>query len=101
MTEIERLWAEHLAVDFPPLRAPEVQGIDLLLLDADIAEYITTFLDNRGRLPAARRASLDALARQARTAAQALTGRARDHFARLATVADLVVRSPNPGALSG
>ena len=101
MNEIERLWAQHLAVDFPPLRKPEVQGIDLLLLDADIAEFITTFLDNRGRLAPARRTSLEALARQARTAAQGLTGAGRDHFARLAHVADLVLRTPNPGAPAG
>ena len=101
MTEIERLWAEHLAVNFPAIRATEVQGIDLVLLEADIAEYITMFLDNRGRLASARRASLDVSARQARTVARALTGPGRDFFARLANVADLVVRASNPGALAG
>ena len=98
MTEIERLWTEHLAVDFPPVHGDEVEGIDLILLDADIAGYITTFLDHGGRLAPARRASLETLARHARTAAQSLAGPARDYFTRLANVADLVVRTPNPGA---
>ena len=34
MTEIERLWAECLAADFPAIRGDEVQGTDLVLLDA-------------------------------------------------------------------
>jgi hypothetical protein len=95
MTEIERLWAEHLAVDFPDIRGDELDGTDLVLLDADIAGYVTTYLDNGGRLAPARRAALAALVRQARDASNALTGSGRDHFARLAQVAELVVRAPN------
>ena len=101
MTEIERLWAEHLAKEFPPVRGDEVQVIDLILLDADIAGYVTTFLDHGGRLAPARRASLEGLVRHARTVAQSLSGPGRDYFARLATVADLVVRTPNRGTRAG
>jgi hypothetical protein len=101
MSEIERLWADHLTREFPSIRGDEVAGIDLLLLDADIAEHITAFLDHGGRLAPVRRTSLDALARQARAAEQSLTGPARDHFARLARVADLVVRTANPRVPAG
>ena len=101
VNEIERLWAEHLAIDFPPLRGNEVAGVDLVLLDADISEYITAFLDNGARLAPARRNALAGLARQARDVAQSLTGPAREYFARLARVADLVLRSPNAGAPAG
>ena len=93
MTQIERMWTEHLATDYPQVRGDEVAGVDLLLLDADIAESITTFLDNGGRLAPARRTLLESLARQARTAAQSLGGPARDYFSRLANVAELVVRT--------
>src|SRR5687768_6519171 len=96
MTEVERLWAEYLRADFPDIRGDEVRGTDLVVLDADITGYVTTYLDNGGRLAPARRASLEALAQQARSAARVLTGPGRDHFARLAKLADLVVRAPAP-----
>lgn len=101
MTDIENLWAEYLATDFPAIRGDEVQGTDLVLLDADIAGYVTAYLDNGGRLAPARRAALEALVRQARHAADVMTGPGRDHFARLAHVGDLVVGAPNPGAPAG
>ena len=98
MTEIERLWAEHLASEFPHLRGDEVADVDLILLDADISEYVTTFLDHGSRLAPTRRAALEALVRQARRVAQSLRSPARDYFARLADIADRVVRTPNPAA---
>jgi hypothetical protein len=101
MTDIETLWAEYLAADFPAIRGDEVQGTDLVLLDADIAEYVTTYLDNGRRLAPARKAVLETLVRQARHAADAMTGPKREHFARLAKVGDLVVRAPSPGGHAG
>lgn len=47
---IERLWAEHLARPFPPdLRGVEVGGVEVVLLDSDIAGYVSTWLAS-GRL---------------------------------------------------
>lgn len=47
---IERLWAEHLARPFPPdLRGVEVGGVEVVLLDSDIAGYVSTWLSS-GRL---------------------------------------------------
>jgi hypothetical protein len=97
VTEIERLWAEHLTAEFPSIPGADVHGIDLVLLDADIAGYVTTFLDNGGRLAPARRASLEGLAKEARRVAQAMTGAERAYFSSLAHVADLVVSASRPG----
>lgn len=47
---IERLWVEHLARPFPPdLRGVEVGGVEVVLLDSDIAGYVSTWLSS-GRL---------------------------------------------------
>jgi hypothetical protein len=50
------LWKEHGRADFPPdLRGEEVSGIDMVMLDADVAGCISTWLTNGGQLDAARR----------------------------------------------
>ena len=42
---IERLWAEHLARTFPSdLRGVEVGGVEVVVLDSNIAGYVSTWL---------------------------------------------------------
>lgn len=43
----ERLWAQHLARPFPPdLRGVDVGGIEVVLLDSDIAGYVSAWLSS-------------------------------------------------------
>ena len=68
LDEGQRLWDEHLSAPFPAgLRGQEIEGIDLVMLDADIAGCVSTWLGNKGRLDEPRRrwleGSLDDLAR--------------------------------------
>ncbi len=59
MDEIRTLWDEHLAAGFPDgCAGEEVAGIDLVLLDADIAGCVQTFVDRGGRLDVRRTAVL-------------------------------------------
>ncbi|WP_051927098.1 hypothetical protein [Streptomyces durhamensis] len=52
---VARLWHEHLDAEFPAgLRGAERDGIDLVMLDADIAGCVTTWHDNGGFLDAER-----------------------------------------------
>jgi hypothetical protein len=47
---IEELWNEHRSTTFPKAcRGKDVSGIDLVMLDADVAGCVNTFLD-RGNL---------------------------------------------------
>lgn len=49
-TEVERLWAQHLARSFPPdLRGVAVGDVEVVLLDADIAGLVSSWLSS-GRL---------------------------------------------------
>jgi hypothetical protein len=68
LDEGQRLWDEHLLAPFPTrLRGEEIDGIDMVMLDADIAGCVSTWLGNKGRLDETRRGwlegSLDDLAR--------------------------------------
>ncbi|MFF4352542.1 hypothetical protein [Streptomyces sp. NPDC001530] len=50
-TNVARLWQEHLRAAFPPaLRGAEPGGIDMVLLDADIAGCVSTWQNNGGSL---------------------------------------------------
>jgi hypothetical protein len=49
--EAQQLWADHVAIPFPDgLGGEEVAGIDLVLLDAEVAGCIQTWLSNDMRL---------------------------------------------------
>ncbi|MET8276479.1 MULTISPECIES: hypothetical protein [unclassified Streptomyces] len=48
---VARLWQEHLDAEFPArLRSAELEGIDMVMLDADIAGCVTTWRNNDGSL---------------------------------------------------
>ncbi|BDM74171.1 hypothetical protein HEK616_76580 (plasmid) [Streptomyces nigrescens] len=52
---VARLWQEHVAADFPVrLRGVELAGIDMVLLDADIAGCVSAWRNGDGSLDAER-----------------------------------------------
>ncbi|MDH2412392.1 hypothetical protein ACG5V6_25370 [Streptomyces chitinivorans] len=68
LRDAARLWREHLDADFPAdLRGVEFEGIDMVMLDADTAGCVCTWLNNGGALDPERRhipqACLEDLAR--------------------------------------
>lgn len=53
---VGRLWDAHLRADFPPyLRGAELLGIDMVLLDAEVAGCVSSWLHGRGHLDEERR----------------------------------------------
>ncbi len=51
MDEIQKLWREHLAAPFPRQVTDEFIGdYDAVMLDADIAGCVSSFLDAEGKL---------------------------------------------------
>jgi hypothetical protein len=53
---VAQLWEAHMQAPFPArLRGAEIAGVDMVLLDADTAGCVKTWLDNNGRLDAWRR----------------------------------------------
>lgn len=71
--EVERLWAQHLARPFPPdLRGVAVGDVEVVLLDADIAGFISSWLGS-GRLDRNRQRVLAQCMDEARRLATLLT----------------------------
>ena len=54
-----QLWTEHLNDDYPPrLRATDVEGVGMVMLDADVAGCFDSWLDNGGYVDDSRQAIL-------------------------------------------
>lgn len=59
MDRVRRLWRMHKAAPFPPqVQAAQVEGVDLVQLDADLAECIIEWIGSGGRLGAERQVVL-------------------------------------------
>jgi hypothetical protein len=91
---IEELWRQHEAAPFPPeCRGEEISGIDLVMLDADTAGCISTFLGCAGRLDSQRRTILSQCRSELEAAVQTLEGESANYFRRLSEIAQLVLEA--------
>ena len=98
MDEIRRLWREHQEAPYPDgFRGVEVAGVELVMLDADIAGCVSTYLKKGGCLDLQRAAILGRCYRDASLVVRELTGAPRDYFARLERVAATVLEALSAG----
>jgi hypothetical protein len=89
---IEALWQEHQAARFPArCRGADVNGIDLVLLDADIAIRVETFL-REGCLDLFDTAVLGVCYGDTWKVRRILYAEAAEYFGRLGELAELVLR---------
>jgi hypothetical protein len=96
---IAQLWQEHLDDEFPSgVRGAELEGHDLVMLDADIAGCVRAFLDEGGRLDLWRTAILGLCHGGAVLAARALADPARAYYARLELIARLTLEAVRDSA---
>ena len=92
--QIEALWQEHLASAFPKgCGGKEIDGVDLVLLDADTSGCIQTLVNNDGQLDIWRTAILGLCYRDLAVVTASLRGEAREYFTRLETLAGLTLRT--------
>ncbi len=91
---LEQLWQEHLSKPFPKgYGGKDFDGIDLVLLDGDIAGCVSTFLKNGGELDLLRTAILGLCYHDSVIAGGHLTGEAHEYFCGLETISKLVLES--------
>ena len=83
------------------MRGEDVEGIDFVLLDADIAGCVSTFLGNRGRLDLWRTAVLGLRYRDVRYVLPQLDEEGRVYFSRLEVLAKLVLQAVAENAAHG
>jgi hypothetical protein len=92
MSELERLWREHLEAPYPNgYRGEEVEGIDLVELDAAIAGCVSTYLAEAGHLDLQRTDVLRDCCWEAHLVVSKLPSPARDYFARLERMSTIVL----------
>lgn len=90
---IRDLWDEHMAAPFPKaFRAKDVNGIDFVMLDADVAGCVDTFL-SRGNLNLYQTAVLGLSYRNLSYVLPILNDEGKDYFWRLERLAELVLKS--------
>jgi hypothetical protein len=89
---IEELWEEHLATPFPEdFAGKDVNGIDFVMLDADIAGCVQTFVE-RGNLNLYQTAILGLSYQNASYVIPILNEEGAAYFWRLERLAELVLK---------
>jgi hypothetical protein len=88
---VAALWTAHLQAPFPPrLRGAEIAGIDMVLLDADTAGCVSTWLNHHGQLDPWRQAVIAACLAELNTVLPQLDGIDADYYRRLRELAALI-----------
>ncbi len=91
--KILELWNIHMASKFPRGYGGEaIEGIDLVLVDSDVAGCVTTFIKNDGQLDLWRTAILGLCYRDSTIVTSRLSGEAKEYFSRLETLSILVLK---------
>jgi hypothetical protein len=89
---IEPLWREHHAAEFPAVcRGRDIDGIDFVMLEADVAGCVLTFLKRRGALDLRRTAILGVCYRNVTYVLPKMPTEARPYFERVERLARLVL----------
>lgn len=90
---IEELWKEHQSAPFPEAYVgKDVSGIDFVILDADVAGCVDTFVE-RGNLNLFQTASLGLCYRDLNYVLPILNDEGRAYYWRLERLAELVLKA--------
>ena len=90
---IRELWTEHMNAPFPKgFRAKDVSGIDFVMLDADVAGCIDTFIE-RGNLNLYQTAILGLSYRNLSYVIPIINDEGREYFWRLERLAELILKA--------
>ena len=90
---IEELWKEHESAPFPKgYRGKDVNGIDFVMLDADVAGCVDTFL-SRGNLNLFQTAVLGLRYRDLSYVIPILNDEGAEYYWRLERLAELVLKA--------
>ena len=90
---IEELWKEHQSASFPEsYSGKDVNGIDFVMLDADVAGCVDTFVST-GNLNLYQTAVLGVCYRDLNFIMPILNEEGRDYYWRLERIAELVLKA--------
>lgn len=98
-TVVSKLWRRHCKAAFPDrLRSVEIADIDMVMLDADVAGCICTWLDHGGSIDGRRRDVLAACERQLARVVPELSGYEAEYYERLLDMTVLILDVPRDPA---
>ncbi len=93
MNTLTKLWEAHRADRFPKeLAGKEINGIDLVLLDADIAGCIMTVIGSAGRIDGGKAEILRECLKDLNNVITGLNDNGKRHYERLKRMAELVLK---------
>ena len=96
MNRIEQLWNEHQQASFPPeCRGEEINGIDLVMLDADISGCIISFLKSKGSLDSKRIEILVRCQKDLNKLGSRLECKSKEYYDNLKELVDLILTEIN------
>jgi hypothetical protein len=91
--DVRRLWEEKQAAAFPDCRGEEVDGVDLVLVDADLAGCVMHFLGNQFRGDDFQRGILRQIAADLDRIVPKMSGEVAQYFEREALLAHASLRA--------
>jgi hypothetical protein len=92
MATIDDLWQEHKTGPFPAAcRGRDIEGVDFVVLDSNIAGCVSTFLERGRVLDLWRTATLGVCYRNVTYVLPRMPAEGREHFSRLEQLARLVL----------
>ena len=96
--EVRRLWQAHLERPFPPrMRGEEIDGVDMVMVDADVAGCASTWLSSSTNLDSARIGILRACRDDLRRVVPAMSNPTeRDYYVGLQALANAVLDAQQP-----
>lgn len=90
---IEQLWSEHQSAAFPQgYRGKDINGVDFVMLDADVAGCVDTFV-RRGNLNLFQTAILGLCYRNLTSLLPAFSEEGKVYYGRLELLAELVLKA--------
>jgi hypothetical protein len=100
LDEAAQLWAEHQEADFPDrLRGEEIAGVDMVMLDADVAGCVQTWVGSKRRLGEPHRSYLTRCLDDLNRVLRLLDDPSeRMYYERLRALARLALDSPRAGS---
>ncbi|HXH71825.1 MAG TPA: hypothetical protein VNI58_03310 [Mariprofundaceae bacterium] len=92
MNEITELWDQFRNAPFPrELGGEEIDGVELVLLDADAAAVVSTFIGKSGKISEQQIQLLEGYVKDASQVLPKLNGEGMHYFALLLKLCDLVL----------
>jgi len=97
LSKIRTLWNNHVDTPFPPrLRGEEIQDIDLVLLDSEVAGCVASYLSSSWKKNDTRKQVLEACQRELHEVLEVLEEEEHDYYNNLLKLTTAILEDLKP-----